>query len=100
MEEEYRKFTGWQNENPPKEAHIYKRLPYPEGGNIQEEMATMMTIEGHIEIGDPLREGDIQTKVGDPPTEEYTLIEDLLKEDIPIEMEGPLEEEDTQEEDP
>ena len=44
-----------------------RRLPHQEGGNIQEEMAmVMMTIEGHIEIGDPLREGDIQIKVGDP----------------------------------
>ena len=60
----------------------------------------MMIIEGPIEIKDPLREGDIQTKVGDPLTEEDTLIEDLLEEDIPIEMEDPLEEENTQEEDP
>ena len=76
-----------------------RRLPCQEGGNIQEEMAMMMTIEGHTEIGDPLREGDIQIKVGDPLTEEDTLIEDLLEEDIPIEMEEPLEEGDTQEED-
>ena len=60
----------------------------------------MMIIEGHIEIENPLREGDIQTKVGDPLTEQDTLIEDLLEEDIPIEKEDPLEEEDTQEEDP
>ena len=44
------------------------RLPCQEGGNIQEEMVMMMIIEGHIEIGDHLREGDIQTKVGDPLT--------------------------------
>ena len=77
-----------------------KGLPCQEGGNIQEEMAMIMIIEGHIEIEDPLREGDIQTKVGKPLTEEDILIEDLLEEDIPIEMEDPLEEEDTQEEDP
>ena len=56
--------------------------PHQEGGNIQEEVM-MMIIEGHIEIGDPLREGDIQTKVEDPLTEEDTLIEDLLEEDTP-----------------
>ena len=59
----------------------------------------MMIIEGHIEIGDPLREGDTQTKVGDLLTEEDTLIENLLEEDIPKEMEDTLEE-DTQEMDP
>ena len=41
----------------------------------------MMIIEGHVEIEDPLREGDIQTKVEDPLTEDDTLIEDLLEED-------------------
>ena len=60
----------------------------------------MMIIEGHTEIEDPLREGDIQIKVGGPLTEEDTLIEDLLEEDTPIDMEDPMEEEDTQEEDP
>ena len=77
-----------------------KELPCQEEGNSQEERVMMMTIEGHIEIGVSLREGDIQIKVGDPLTEEDTLIEDLLEEDIPIEMEDPLEEEDIQEEDP
>ena len=38
----------------------------------------MMVLEGHIEIRDPLREGHIQTKVGDPLTEEDTLMEDPL----------------------
>ena len=51
----------------------------------------MMIIEGHIEIRDSLREGDTQTKVGDPLTKEDTLIEDLLEEDIAIEMEDPWE---------
>ena len=44
----------------------------------------MMTIEGHIEIGDPLREGNIQIKVEDPLTKEDILIEDLLEEGTPI----------------
>ena len=48
-----------------------------------------MIIEGHIEIRDPLREGDIQIKVGDLLIKEDTLIEDLLEEDIPIGMEDP-----------
>ena len=43
---------------------------------------------------------DILTKVGDPLTEEDTLIEDLLEEDILTEMGDPLEEEDTLAEDP
>ena len=73
-----------------------KEFLHQEGGNIQEEVAMMMITEGHIEIGDPLREGDIQIKVEDLLMEEDTLIEDLLEEDIPIEMEDPLEE-DTQE---
>ena len=76
-----------------------KELPHQEGGSIQEEMAMMMIIEGHIEIGDPLREGDIQIKMEDPLTEENTQIEDPLEEGT-IEMEDPLEEEDIQEEDP
>ena len=78
---------------------MYKEPPCQEGENIQEEVVMMMIIEGHIEIKDPLREGDIQIKVDGPLTEEDTLIEDLLEEDTPIEMEDPLEEEDTQEED-
>ena len=57
-------------------------------------------IEGHIEIEDPLRKGGIQIKVEGHLIEEHTLIEDLLGEGIQIEMEDPLEEEDTQEEDP
>ena len=60
----------------------------------------MMVLEGHIEIEDPLMKEDILTKVGDPQTEEDTLIEDLVEEDIPIEMGDPLEEEDTLAEDP
>ena len=43
----------------------------------------MMTIEGHIEIGDSLREGDIKIKVEDPQTEEDIQMEDLLEEGTP-----------------
>ena len=60
----------------------------------------IMLMEGYIEIGNPLKEGDIQIKVEGHLIEEDILIEDLLGEDIPIEMEDPLEEKDTQEEDP
>ena len=49
----------------------------------------MMIIEGHIEMRDPLREGDIQIKVGDLLIEEAILMEDLLEEDIPIGMGRP-----------
>ena len=73
---------------------MYKECPCQEGGNIQEKVAMMtMVIEDHIEIEDPLREADIQIKVEDHLTEDDTLIEDLLEEDITIEMEDPLEEE-------
>ena len=58
--------------------------------SAQEEMVIMMVLEGHIEIEDPLMEGDIQTKVGDP-----LVMEDPLEEDILIGMGDPLEEEDT-----
>ena len=57
-----------------------------------------MTIEDHIEIRDPLTEGGIQMKVGDPLTEEDALVEDplmvedLLEENILMEMGDPLEE--------
>ena len=45
---------------------MYKEPPYQEGGNIQEKVVMMtMLIEDHIEIEDPLREGDIQIKVED-----------------------------------
>ena len=79
---------------------MYKGLLGQEGENIQEETVMMMVLEGCTEIGDPLREEDIQTKVEDPLTEEDTLIEDPLvmkdplEEDILIEMGDPLKEED------
>ena len=60
-----------------------KELPHQEGRNIQEEMVMMMTIEDHIEIRDPLREGDIQIKVGDSLIEEDTQIVDPLEEGTP-----------------
>ena len=49
----------------------------------EEDSDNMIVLEGHIEIG------DIQTKVGDSLTEEDTLIEDLLEEDILIGMGDP-----------
>ena len=81
-------------------ASATRRREYPAGDSNDE------VLEGCTEIGDPLREGDIQTKVEDPLTKEDTLIEDPLvmkdplEEDIFIEMEDPLEEEDTLAEDP
>ena len=67
-----------------------KEPPYQEGGNIQEKVVMMTKLlEGHIEIEDYLREGDIQIKVEGHLIKEDTLIEDLLGEDIPIEMEDP-----------
>ena len=80
---------------------MYKGLLHQEGENIQEETVMMMVLEGCTEIGHPLREVDIQTKVEDPLIKEDTLIEDPLvmkdplEEDILIEMGDPLEEEDT-----
>ena len=69
---------------------MYKEPPYQEGGNIQEKVVMIiMIVEGHIEIRDPLREGDIQIKVEGHLIKEDILIEDLLGEDIPIEMEDP-----------
>ena len=46
----------------------------------------MIVLEDHIEIRDPLTGEDILTEVGDPLTEEDTLMED------PLVMEDPLEE--------
>ena len=94
------KFLGQPNENPLKETHIYKGLPPPEEENIERKTVITMALESHIGIGGPLMKEDILTKVGDPLTEEDTLIEDLLEEDTLIEMGDPLEEEDTAAEDP
>ena len=69
---------------------MYKEPSYKEGENIQKKVVmVIMLVEGHIEIGDPLREGDIQIKVEGHMIEEDILREDLLGEDIPIEMEDP-----------
>ena len=43
----------------------------------------LMSIEDHIGIGDPLKEGDIQVKVEGHLNKEDIWIEDLLGEDIP-----------------
>ena len=80
---------------------MYKEPLYHKEGNIQEKAAMMiMSIEDHIGIGNPLKEGDIQLKVEGHLIEEDTQIEDLLGGDVPIEMEGLPEEEDILEEDP
>ena len=69
---------------------MYKKPLYQEGGSIQEKVVMMtMLIEVHIELKDPLREGDIQIKVEGYLVKEDSLIRDLLGEDIPIEMEDP-----------
>ena len=94
------KFLGHLHENALKETHIYKELPPPEVENTERKKVIMMVLGGHIEVGNPLMEEDILTKVADPLTEEDTLIEDLLEEDIFIEMEDLLEGEDTLAEDP
>ena len=60
----------------------------------------IMSIEDHIGIGNPLKEGGIQVKVEGHLIEGETQIEELLKKDIPIEMEGLPEEEDILEEEP
>ena len=47
---------------------MYKDHPYHEGGNIQEKVVMMrMLIEGHIEIGESLREGRYPNQSGRPP---------------------------------
>ena len=63
--------------------YICARSLHAKKEGISRRKVMMMIIEGHIEIGDPLREGDIQIKVEDPLTEEDTLIEDLLEEVTP-----------------
>ena len=55
---------------------------------IEKAVMMIMSIEDHIGIGDPLKEGDIQVKVEGHLIKEDIQIEDLLGEDIPIEMEG------------
>ena len=71
---------------------MYRGLLCQEGENIQEETAMMMVLEGCTDIGDPMREGDIQTKVEDPMTEGGypdrgpLVMKDPLEEDILIEM--------------
>ena len=48
-------------------------------------------IGDHIEIKDPLKEGDIKVKMEGHPIEEDTRLEDTLGEDTPIKMGDPLE---------
>ena len=100
MEEEHIKFLGQLNENPLEESHIYQGLPLLEEESVEGKIVIMMVLEGHVEIGDPLKKEDILTKVEGPLTEKDTLIEDLLEEDILIEIGDPLEDEDNLAEDP
>ena len=80
-----------QDKNIPKEAHIFKGLPYHEEGNTPERVVTMIISTGdHIGIEDPLKGEGIQVRVEGH----------LIKEDTPIGIEGLLEEEDILEEDP
>ena len=104
-EDRWIKFQDELSETPPKEAPVCRELPQLEEESTQEETVIAMALEDHIEIGDPLIEGDILTEVGDPLTDDTLvddplMVEDLLEEDILMEMGDPLEEEDTLVEDP
>ena len=91
-EEGYQKILELQKENIPKEVHIFKGFPCHEEGNTSE-IVVMIMIGDHIEIEDPLKEGDIKVKMEGHPIEEDTRIEDTLGEGTPIKMGDPLEEE-------
>ena len=60
-----------------------RELLQQEEESIQEETVIVMVLEDHIEIRDALIEGDILTEVGDPLTEEDTLVEDPLMVEDP-----------------
>ena len=99
--DECQKILDLRDGDIPKVAITYKEPLYHEEGNIQEKAVMMrMSIEDHIGIRDPLKEGGIQVRVEGHLIKEDIWIEDLLGEDIPIGMEGLLEEEDILEEDP
>ena len=88
------KTLGLWNEDIPNEAHIFKGPPHCKEGNILERVVMILIMIGdHIEIEDPLKEGDIEVKMEGHQIEEDTRIEDTLGEGIPTEMEDPLEEE-------
>ena len=71
LEEECRKILDLQNEDIPKEVHIFKGPPYHKEGNIPMRVVRIIIpIGDHIEIGDPLKEEDIQVRVGGHPNEE------------------------------
>ena len=53
----------------------------------------LIMIGDHIEVKDPLKEGDIKVRMEGHQIEEGTRIEDTLEEATPIEMGDPLEEE-------
>ena len=67
---------------------IFQELLYHTEGNIQEIVAMIID---HTEVGDPLKEEDIQVRMVDCLIEGYILIgiEDLLEEED-IQEEDPL----------
>ena len=101
LEDRWMDFEDELNETSPKEAPMCRELPQLGEESTQQETVIVMVLKDHIEIRDPLIEGDILMEVGDLLTKEDTLVEnplmveDPLEEDIQMEMEDPLEEEDT-----
>ena len=84
LEEGHWKILDLQVENVPKEAHIFKRPPYYEEGNILGKIVKIvMPTEDHIGNGDSLKEEDIQARVENHPIEGgiQTGIEGLLEEE-------------------
>ena len=73
-------------ETPPQEAPTCGELLQLEEGSIWEETVIAMVLEDHIKIRDPLIERDILTEVGDPLTEQDTLMEDHLMEEDPLDL--------------
>ena len=88
-------------ETPPKETPTYRELLQQEE-SIWKKTVMVMVLVDHIDIRDPLIEGEILIEVGDPLTKEDILMEEdpmmvegHLEEDTPMEMGDPLEGEDT-----
>ena len=84
---------GLWNENIPKESHIFKGPPHHKGNILERVVMILIMTGGHIEIKDPLKEGDIKVRMEGHQIEEGTRIEDTLGEGTPIEMGDPLKEE-------
>ena len=87
LEEEHRKVQGLWNGNILKMVYIFQELLYHTEGNILEIVAM---ITDPTKVGDPLKEENIQVRMGDL----------LIEGDILIGIEDLLEEEDILEEDP